>query len=640
LFIEQPAPPPSVASVQPQGVAIVAQNLAPAVSPPAIASPEALPPQSVVVPLAPTPEPSPTPFRAEPTPQPSLSPVRREPLHASPIAQPSPEPSPNAALSSTAQRRQEIEQHLAEIVSKQRAEEKAQQQQAAETEAAKYVGAGEFEDAKQAAGKQTLPKDVRTAILKRINAQQAKAGKPGTIAKGTQKPGANATILNRLSIAQSANGAAPSYTLPSGVGATPGSYSTRSILPSAQPLLQFPARLIGKNLSLIYPLSIQAPITSAFGWRVHPITGTPRFHRGLDIGAPYGTPVIAAKAGRVETADFLDGYGLTIILRHNDTQQTLYAHLSEVLVKPGDWVKQGSLVGQVGSTGNSTGPHLHFEFLQMSSQGWVALDPAVVLNQALSIAQAQPTVKTGTGQTLSLSASGTLNIISSATAMSTAEEMIPGYSLIADWLDSPSLDEQNSILFPFAMLPPAMPEVGWLLSPFVDNFLAEQPNAIASFLGLSQSPPDVLAPIIRFQAVSPPLAKELSRLPKQIATLPFSKDVAIQAAPEYRISQSTILQTAIQPQTQPATAVVSTGRGKMAQIARLTAFQSNLNGNLKSNSVKQFSLQPTVSGISPQNLAQIRNQQLPKVSEEKLGNLERLLDRQIQVKQISDARAK
>ncbi|WP_421658469.1 M23 family metallopeptidase [Leptothermofonsia sp. ETS-13] len=146
-----------------------------------------------------------------------------------------------------------------------------------------------------------------------------------------------------------------------------------------------PGRLGNGNIRLIFPLSIPAPISSMFGWRTHPITGDQRFHSGTDLAAPLGTPVLAAFAGRVAIADFLGGYGLAINLEHNKgTQQTLYAHLSEIFVKPGEWVKQGEAIGRVGSTGNSTGPHLHFEFRQLTPEGWVAMDAGQQLEYALA----------------------------------------------------------------------------------------------------------------------------------------------------------------------------------------------------------------------------------------------------------------
>jgi murein DD-endopeptidase MepM/ murein hydrolase activator NlpD len=133
----------------------------------------------------------------------------------------------------------------------------------------------------------------------------------------------------------------------------------------------------------MFPLTIPAPISSLFGWRVHPIYGDTRLHTGTDIAAPMGTPIVAAFGGTVVTADFLQGYGITVVIEDQDgTQQTLYAHMSELFVEAGDDVNQGDVIGRVGSTGNSTGPHLHFEVREMTPTGWVALNP----NEALEIA--------------------------------------------------------------------------------------------------------------------------------------------------------------------------------------------------------------------------------------------------------------
>jgi murein DD-endopeptidase MepM/ murein hydrolase activator NlpD len=150
--------------------------------------------------------------------------------------------------------------------------------------------------------------------------------------------------------------------------------------------------------SFMFPLSIPSEITSVFGWRIHPIMGNQRFHSGTDLGAPQGTPVLAAVSGQVVTADFLGGYGLTVILQHEKgTQESLYAHLSEIFVKPGDKVEQGNVIGRVGSTGNSTGPHLHFEWRHLTSEGWVAVDAGAHLQyslaqfiRALQLAQSTP----------------------------------------------------------------------------------------------------------------------------------------------------------------------------------------------------------------------------------------------------------
>ncbi|AFY95511.1 M23 family metallopeptidase [Chamaesiphon minutus] len=133
----------------------------------------------------------------------------------------------------------------------------------------------------------------------------------------------------------------------------------------------------------IYPLTSPAPTTSGFGWRTHPITGSRRFHSGVDIGAPMGTPVVASGSGVIVSAGWLGGYGKTVVIQHNGIQQTLYGHLSEVFVQPGQRIEQGTVIGRVGSTGNSTGPHLHFEARVSTTDGWVAVDPGEDIKYAL-----------------------------------------------------------------------------------------------------------------------------------------------------------------------------------------------------------------------------------------------------------------
>ncbi|MEH1873375.1 M23 family metallopeptidase [Nostoc sp.] len=155
-------------------------------------------------------------------------------------------------------------------------------------------------------------------------------------------------------------------------------------LASVLPQIPYIGRVAYSGTGIMYPLSIPAPITSLFGWRIHPITGNQRFHAGTDLGAPTGTPVLAAAAGQVETANWVGGYGLTVILNHKSAEQTLYGHMSEILVQPGQWVQPGTVIGLVGSTGNSTGPHLHFEIRHLTQDGWVATDPGVELQSALS----------------------------------------------------------------------------------------------------------------------------------------------------------------------------------------------------------------------------------------------------------------
>jgi len=130
------------------------------------------------------------------------------------------------------------------------------------------------------------------------------------------------------------------------------------------------------NRGLIFPLIGSAEITSGFGWRLHPILGTWLMHSGRDLAAPEGTPVVAALSGRVVSSGDAGGYGLAIEIEHdNPRRNTLYGHLSELYVREGDRVRQGEVIGRVGSTGRSTGPHLHFELRMPQEGGWVAVDP-------------------------------------------------------------------------------------------------------------------------------------------------------------------------------------------------------------------------------------------------------------------------
>jgi murein DD-endopeptidase MepM/ murein hydrolase activator NlpD len=134
---------------------------------------------------------------------------------------------------------------------------------------------------------------------------------------------------------------------------------------------------------MLFPLTLPAVISSVFGSRVHPVTGQIRFHQGTDLAAAAGTPVVAAFSGRVEVAGWMGGYGLMVVLSHGADTETRYAHLSEVFVQDGQEVKQGTVIGLVGSTGLSTGPHLHFELWRKLASGWTALDPTPQLVIAL-----------------------------------------------------------------------------------------------------------------------------------------------------------------------------------------------------------------------------------------------------------------
>jgi murein DD-endopeptidase MepM/ murein hydrolase activator NlpD len=103
-------------------------------------------------------------------------------------------------------------------------------------------------------------------------------------------------------------------------------------------------------------------VSSGFGGRSDPLHGRAAEHRGVDLPGAIGTPVLAAAAGFVRVAGRHGGYGELIELAHDDGTTTRYAHLSQILVRPGELVEQGQVIGRMGSTGRSTGSHLHFEY--------------------------------------------------------------------------------------------------------------------------------------------------------------------------------------------------------------------------------------------------------------------------------------
>lgn len=131
-----------------------------------------------------------------------------------------------------------------------------------------------------------------------------------------------------------------------GVGA-----ETAYSVPFTRPTVSVPSRM---------PLE-GAALTSGFGMRTHPVLGGRRQHAGIDLAAPTGTPVYATADGLVGRADWYSSYGLYISIDHGASMETRYAHLSRLAVAAGDFVKKGDLIGYVGSTGRSTGPHLHYE---------------------------------------------------------------------------------------------------------------------------------------------------------------------------------------------------------------------------------------------------------------------------------------
>jgi murein DD-endopeptidase MepM/ murein hydrolase activator NlpD len=308
-----------------------------------------------------------------------------------------------------------IEQRLAEIVARDRQAKAAKQQEGTITAAIESAKQGNFEQAQQLLQDPSISPAVQTEVMGRINAlklaETPRLTPPATpvivpVAPGTQsavqqptqptpptlatQPGTSPLALSpetRSPIARRFDlpgpkfaGAAPTENAGAGNGSQAGNYNTTPLgqqQATASPAMRYPGN---SNVRLRYPLPTPEPITSPFGWRVHPVTGQRRLHTGTDIGAAEGTPILAAYSGKVSTADQLGGYGLAVVIEHNNgSQDTLYAHMSQILVRPGQWVEQGSVIGRVGSTGMSTGPHLHFELRHKTSDGWQTLDPGPYL---------------------------------------------------------------------------------------------------------------------------------------------------------------------------------------------------------------------------------------------------------------------
>ena len=118
---------------------------------------------------------------------------------------------------------------------------------------------------------------------------------------------------------------------------------------------------VGGDGSQSIRMPVNGHLTSGFGERFHPILGYERFHAGVDLGATYGAPIVAAADGRVVSAGWRGGYGQAVAIAHAQGLQTLYGHMSRIAAFAGETVHRGQVIGYVGSTGLSTGPHVHFE---------------------------------------------------------------------------------------------------------------------------------------------------------------------------------------------------------------------------------------------------------------------------------------
>ncbi len=253
--------------------------------------------------------------------------------------------------------------------------------------AVEFARAGKFENARRVIQHATVSEAVQTQVLTQVSALEADFNRHRVAEQADQIRAANqARQLRQPGLLQGrTSGIAPIQVGPLSV--TQRGFGYVGTLPTLskdyyRKVLQFPGKLGGP--ALMFPLPIPAPITSGVGWRSHPVLGSQRFHSGTDIGAPEGTPILAIADGKVTGADNLGGYGLAVVIEHNNgTLETLYAHMSEILVRPGEWVPQGTIIGRVGSTGLSTGPHLHFEVKRLTSEGWMLVDagPQLALAQ-------------------------------------------------------------------------------------------------------------------------------------------------------------------------------------------------------------------------------------------------------------------
>lgn len=149
------------------------------------------------------------------------------------------------------------------------------------------------------------------------------------------------------------------------------------------PILNVPAIVVQVptvSEVLTYPLTKRAIVSSPFSKsRIHPITGIPRPHYGIDLVADQGEPILAAHSGKVVLAESYGGYGNTVMIE-GEGVRTLYAHASKLYVSKGQSVNAGDTIAEVGSTGFSTGPHLHFEVHRKINGAWIPIDPAPALS--------------------------------------------------------------------------------------------------------------------------------------------------------------------------------------------------------------------------------------------------------------------
>ena len=200
----------------------------------------------------------------------------------------------------------------------------------------------------------------QTSLLARVEAEIAdfEHAKEGFEA---EEASIRATIAAAAAAAKAKADAAAKAAASAAAAAAASAPSAAASAPSvaAAPVTTAPPAVSTGNGTLRWP--IRGSIDSPFGWRVHPITWDRRYHTGIDIAGPYGLPIKAAKAGIVILAGVKGGYGNSVMIDHQNGWVTLYAHQQSLNVQLGQYVTTKTTIGWVGSSGNSTGPHLHFE---------------------------------------------------------------------------------------------------------------------------------------------------------------------------------------------------------------------------------------------------------------------------------------
>ncbi|MCX7919167.1 MAG: peptidoglycan DD-metalloendopeptidase family protein [bacterium] len=198
-------------------------------------------------------------------------------------------------------------------------------------------------------------------ILAENPSLDAHALQPGRIIKVPNQVGVFRTVTKNQSITSLAKTyriKVEDILLVNGLtSATEVKSGTRIFLPG-QKAIQI---ALGNQTGTGFRLPVQGRITSRFGYRTHPMGGGARLHTGIDIAASYGATIVAAESGRVIESGWNGLLGKTVVIRHNRGYETIYGHCSFLLVRPGDYVKKGQPIARVGSSGLSTGPHVHFE---------------------------------------------------------------------------------------------------------------------------------------------------------------------------------------------------------------------------------------------------------------------------------------